>query len=160
MKEHKDKNELRTKAEYSQGSAAPFCITVIITVILACIGFTIFLGRFMLLQWGLIASGVVSILSYQPQATFKGKCPHCNKEIWVDAVAYTEGSKFNCSLCGKALKLSNQYFCAINEGTLQDLLKPKSNLEQIKELKQLLDIGAITQIEYDTKKTELLANKN
>ena len=34
-----------------------------------------------------------------------------------------------------------------------------SNLQQIKELKELLDLGAITQAEYETKKAELLNRK-
>ena len=35
--------------------------------------------------------------------------------------------------------------------------KEKSIPEQIKEYKELLDIGAITESEYDTKKKELLS---
>lgn len=156
----KDNKVKKNKANYITESAVPFCIVVIIVAILGCIGFTIFLGRFGGVQWGLVIGSAVSILSYHPKTKFNGKCPHCNQYIWIDASVYTEGSKFNCPLCGKALKLSNQHFCTINEKTSHELSKSKSNLEQIKELKELLDMGAITQTEYDTKKAELLANKN
>ena len=159
MKEKKSRKELKSKAEYNVGSRVPYYAVVITITILACIGFTILLGRFSLVQWGIIIGGGVSILSYQTKTTFNGKCPHCNQNIWIDAVAYTEGSKFNCPLCGKALKLSNQYFCVINEEISHDLSNSMSNLQQIKELKELLDLGAITQSEYETKKAELLNRK-
>ena len=159
MKEKKSRKELKSKAEYNVGSRVPYYAVVVTITILACIGFTIFLGRFSLIQWGIIIACIVSIISYHTQTTFGGKCPHCNKDIWVDATAYVDGSKFNCPLCGKALKLSNQYFCVINEETSHDLSNSMSNLQQIKELKELLDLGAITQAEYETKKAELLNRK-
>lgn len=45
---------------------------------------------------------------------------------------------------------------AFNMITAPDSVAPKSPVEQVKELKELLDIGAITQEEFDRKKKELL----
>ena len=45
---------------------------------------------------------------------------------------------------------------AFNMITAADSVASKSSVEQVKELKELLDIGAITQEEFDRKKKELL----
>lgn len=83
--------------------------------------------------------------------TLRTTCPNCKKEI-----GYHDDKVY------KITKENEEYFNTEQEKT-NILLKKhlndnagKSNLSQIKELKELLDLGAITKEEFEEKKKELL----
>lgn len=96
-------------------------------------------------------------------------CPKCDNKVWytVPQIRMTcpnckEEVGFDYNKVYKITKENEKYFKTEQEKTnilLEKQLNDnadKSNLAQIKELKELLDMGAISQEEYDKKKKELL----
>lgn len=122
------------------------------------------------------------VLILAPKASnknqFKGEsiffnCVHCGSRLFCSL----PGKRINCEHCkkdngyfnGKVYKITkeNKRCFQTDEEITNDILEKKlkqsisndkstDNLKQIKELKELLDMGAITQEEFDEKKKELL----
>ena len=135
--------------------------------------FTVFLGG-----TGLVMGIIVLLLFGLPlvigtmsnNSAIKGNCPYCN--VFVTSDVSVNGMRLQCHSCKKTFGYYDMKFYKItdenksffqsqqektNELLKQQLeQKDKSNLEQLKELKELLDMDAITQDEYDKKKKELL----
>lgn len=99
--------------------------------------------------------------------SFKCECPHCHQMAWY----YMPALRLICPSCKEEFGFKDDMVYKITDknkhffqseqektnGLLKELKdKDKSNLEQLKELKELLDMDAITQEEYDRKKKELL----
>ena len=78
-------------------------------------------------------------------------CPNCKEEVGFDYNKVYKITKEN----EKYFKTEQEKTNILLEKQLNDNAD-KSNLAQIKELKELLDMGAISQEEYDKKKKELL----
>lgn len=103
-----------------------------------------------------------------PDASFSCNCPYCDTNIWVK-VPNIRNKCPNCKneiglsdgMVYKINKNNSKYFKTESEKT-NDLLEiqvsknSKTNLDELKKLKELLDSGAITQEEFDKKKKELL----
>lgn len=118
----------------------------------------------------------IGILPYRTELSIKFNCPHCNNSMWVE---FPE-QQMICPYCKKAIgyyrdkiymvtKENEHYFQ--NELQKTNALLQKqiannnkvasndtfaNNISQIKELKELLDMGAITKEEFEEKKKELL----
>ena len=139
-------------------------IVILFTVFLGGTGFIIGMISFLLF------AVPIGIGSRSSNSAIKGNCPYCN--VFVTSDVSVNGMKLQCHSCKKTfgyydMKLykitdeNKSYFQTQQEKT-NELLKQqleqkdKSNLEQLKELKELLDMNAITQEEYDNKKKELL----
>lgn len=151
-------------------------------VIYATIGITIF----MMLIIGTIALVIITPTVFIIGETIRANnirkikgisisfnCPYCDTPNWI---GIPRGLKFNCCNCkkdmgyfdGKVYKITKENEkCFLTENQITNKLiskkvqnkeetSDKSNLSQIKELKELLDMGAITQEEFETKKKELL----
>ena len=149
---------------------------ILLAIIPVIILFTIFLGSvgFMI---GIIVSLVfaipIGLLTLSNNSAVKGKCPHCN--AYISYSMSFDGMKCICPICNKTFGYYNMKFYKINDENKSyfqtesektnellekqlnsNVVQNKSNIEQIKGLKELLDIGAITQEEFDEKKKELL----
>lgn len=115
------------------------------------------------------AFGIISVK--EKGVSIKYDCPYCSQKSW----SFLPSLRIKCPSCkkeigfndGKVYKITKDnedYFKLDEEKTNEninklvdkDSSKPRSNLSEIKELKELLDMGAITQEEYDTKKKEIL----
>ncbi len=118
----------------------------------------------------------IDILPTRTKWAIKFNCPHCNNSMWAE---FPE-QQMICPYCKKTIgyyrdkiymvtKENEHYFQSELQKTNALLQKQfasnnkvasndtsVNNFSQIKELKELLDIGAITQEEYDAKKKELL----
>ena len=118
----------------------------------------------------------IDILPNRTNLAIKFNCPHCNNSMWVE---FPE-QQMICPYCKKTIgyyrdkiymvtKENEHYFQ--NELQKTNALLQKqfasnnkvasndtsvNNFSQIKELKELLDMGAISQEEYDAKKKDLL----
>lgn len=118
----------------------------------------------------------IGILPNRTELSIKFNCPHCNNSMWVE---FPE-QQMICPYCKKTIgyyrdkiymvtKENEHYFQ--NELQKTNALLQKqftsnnkvasndtfaNNISQIKELKELLDMGAISQEEFDEKKKELL----
>lgn len=149
---------------------------ILLATIPVIILFTVFLGSvgFMI---GIVISLVfaipIGLSTLANNSAIKGTCPYCNANVSYN-ISF-DGMKCECPVCKKTFgyykmnfyKIDDEnksYFQTESERT-NDLLEKqlkdssipnKSNIEQIKELKELLDMNAITQEEFDKKKKELL----
>lgn len=139
-------------------------IIILFTIFLGGTGFI--MGLIVLLIFGIpLAIGTMS-----SNSAIKGNCPYCN--TFVTSGVSVDGMKLQCHSCKKTFgyydmkfyKITDEnksYFQTQQEKT-NELLKQqleqkdKSNLEQLKELKELLDMNAITKEEFEQKKKELL----
>lgn len=118
----------------------------------------------------------IGILPYRTELSIKFNCPHCNNSMWVE---FPE-QQMICPYCKKTIgyyrdkiymvtkenehyfqnelqktnALLQKQFASNNKVASNDTFA--NNISQIKELKELLDMGAITQEEFDEKKKELL----
>ncbi len=118
----------------------------------------------------------IGILPYRTELAIKFNCPHCNNSMWAE---FPE-QQMICPYCKKTIgyyrdkiykvtKENEHYFQ--NELQKTNALLQKqfasnnkvasndtsaNNFSQIKELKELFDMGAITEEEYDAKKKDLL----
>ena len=140
-------------------------IVILFTVFLGSTGFIMGFIGFLLFA---IPIGIATLSS---NTAIKGNCPYCNTFVTSDFSG--NGMRLRCHSCKKEFgfydmkfyKITDEnksYFQTQQEKT-NELLKQQlekengsSNLEELKKLKELLDINAITQEEYDKKKQELL----
>lgn len=96
-----------------------------------------------------------------------GKCPICGAENHVDCDI--NNIRITCFSCKNKFGYHDGYFCKIDKNNkhffqteqekTNELLKKtykNTNFNQIKELKELLDMNAITEEEFEKKKKELL----
>ena len=130
-------------------------IVILFTVFLGSTGFIMGFIGFLLFA---IPIGIATLSS---NTAIKGNCPYCKTFVTSDFSG--NGMRLRCHSCKKEFgfydmkfyKITDEnksYFQTQQEKT-NDLLKQqleqkdKSNLEQLKELKELLDMDAITQEE-------------
>lgn len=127
-----------------------------------------FIGAFILLNFGrAFLRGMGIIQQKLINSTISYICPKCDNRVWYTnpkvkmiCPKCKEEVGFNDNKVYKITKDNESSFITEQEKTnillKNQLSNNSSNLAQIKELKELLDMGAITQDEYDKKKKELL----
>ncbi len=118
----------------------------------------------------------IGIIPDRTEFSIRFNCPHCNNSMWVSIPR----EQMICPYCKKTIgyyrdkiykvtKENEHYFQnelqktnallqkqIANNKTASNNTFANNNLSQIKELKELLDIGAISQEEFEEKKKELL----
>jgi uncharacterized membrane protein len=80
---------------------------------------------------------------------FSSLCSKCNRKLRQDAWECKQCHKVFCTSCAYGHKCSVQ---------TEKETGASMELEELKKLKELLDIGAITQQEYEDKKKKILEN--
>lgn len=127
-----------------------------------------FAGTLLLLFFKLMFRLIGIIPDKIPDASFSCNCPYCNANVWFKV----PNLRNKCPNCKEEIGLNDgmvykidennsNYFKTENEKT-NDLLENQviktsnTNLDELKKLKELLDIGAITKEEFEKKKSELL----
>ena len=113
----------------------------------------------------------ICIANISSNTAIKGNCPYC--KVFVTTDASVNGMRLRCHSCKKEFGFydmkfykitdENKSFFQTHQEKTNELLKQQlekengsSNLEELKKLKELLDMDAITQEEYDEKKKKLL----
>lgn len=163
---------------FQWGLYATLIITILIAIIHGdAVAVVYFIGPVSILVFSVyFFLTAIDILPTRTKWAIKFNCPHCNNSMWAE---FPE-QQMICPYCKKTIgyyrdkvykvtKENEHYFQ--NELQKTNALLQKqfasnnkvasndtsaNNLSQIKELKELLDTGAISQEEYDAKKKELL----